>query len=143
MSFYTAATIIIVILMIAMIIHVINNSVFNRTQKTWFIATFAAISFCALTEYAIHCGYYDYKFAIPLTILSVLQFAAAPTFAMLFAGALGLKHQGKIAVGYFIFCLVAEIVCAPFKWIFYFDEEFKNDTQLEEILESLENPEED
>ena len=123
MSFYTAATIIIVILMIAMTIHVVNNSVFNRHQKGWFIATFAAISFCALAEYAIHCGYYDYKFAIPLTILSVLQFAVAPTFAMLFAGALGLKHQGRIAAGYFAFCLITEIVCAPFKWIFYFDEE--------------------
>ena len=122
MSFYAAATIIIVILMIAMTIHVINNSVFNRSQKTWFIATFAAISFCALAEFAIHCGYYDYKFAIPLTILTVLQFAAAPTFAMLFAGALGLKYQGRIAIGYFITCLIIGISCAPFKSIFYFDE---------------------
>ena len=122
MSFYAAATIIIVILMIAMTIHVINNSVFNRSQKTWFIATFAAISFCALAEFAIHCGYYDYKFAIPLTILTVLQFAAAPTFAMLFAGALGLKYQGRIAIGYFIFCLIIGISCAPFRSIFYFDE---------------------
>ena len=122
MSFYAAATIIIVILMIAMTIHVINNSVFNRSQKTWFIATFAAISFCALAEFAIHCGAYDYKFAIPLTILTVLQFAAAPTFAMLFAGALGLKYQGRIAIGYFITCLTIGIICAPFKAVFYFDE---------------------
>ena len=123
MNFYTAATIIIVILMVAMIIHVLNNTGFNKSQKSWFISTFAAISFCALAEFAIHCGYYDYAFRIPLTILTVLQFAIAPCFAMLFAGALGLKHQGKIAAIYFAFCLLIGIICAPFGWVFYFDVE--------------------
>lgn len=123
MSFYTAATIINVILMIAMSIHVLNNTVFNKKQKTWFIATFVAISFCALAEFAVHCGYYDKAFSIPLTIVTVLQFAVAPCFAMLFAGALGLRYQGKIAVCYLAVCLLAEIICAPFGWVFYFDAE--------------------
>ena len=123
MSFYAAATIINVILMIAMTIHVSNNTVFNKAQKTWFISTFAAISFCALAEFAVHCGYYDQALAIPLTILTVLQFAIAPCFAMLFAGALGLKHQGKIAIAYFTLCLLAGIICAPFGWEFFFDAE--------------------
>ena len=122
MNFYTAATIIIVILMVAMIIHVLNNTGFDKKQKGWFISTFSAISFCALAEFAIHCGYYDYAFSIPLTILTVLQFSIAPCFAMLFAGALGLKHQGKIAIAYFALCVTIGIICAPFGWIFYFDE---------------------
>lgn len=123
MNYYTAITIINIILMVAMSIHVLSNTVFNKKQKGWFISTFAAISFCALAEYALHCGYYDSVFDIPLTILTVLQFAIAPCFAMLFAGALGLKHQGKIAICYFAICLLAGIICAPFGWIFYFDAE--------------------
>lgn len=121
--YYTAATILLIVLMVALIVHVITYSGFNKKQKTWFIATFSTISFCALAEFALHCGYYDPIYSIPLTILTVLQFAAAPTFAMLFAGALGLKHQGKIAIGFFIFCLIVGIICAPFGWVFYFDNE--------------------
>ena len=123
MTFYAAATIIIVILMIVMIIHVLHNSVFNKSQKSWFIATFSAISFCALAEFAVHCGYYNAAFKIPLTILTVLQFASAPCFAMLFAGALGLKYQRKIVIIWFAFCLLVEIICAPFGWVFKFDSE--------------------
>ena len=120
-AYYTAATILIVLLMITMAIHVINYSGFNRKQKGWFIATFSAITFCALAEYAIQCGYYNDAFKIPLTMLTILQFAVAPCFAMLFAGALGLKHQGKIAIIYFSFCLIIGVVCAPFEWVFRFN----------------------
>ena len=122
MNFYDAATLIISILMIAMCIHVLNYSGFDKHQKGWFVATFSAIIFCALAEYAIHCGYYSVIFRIPLTILTVLQFATAPCFAMLFAGALGMKHQLKIALAAFAFCLTIGIICAPFGWVFYFDE---------------------
>ena len=120
-AYYTATTVLLVLLMLAMSIHVIKYRGFDRKQKGWFIATFSAISFCALAEYAIQCGYYNDVFRIPLTILTVLQFAVAPCFAMLFAGALGLKHQLKVALGYFIFCLVIGIICAPFEWIIHFD----------------------
>ena len=122
MNFYDAATLILSVLMIAMIIHVLNYSGFDKHQKGWFVATFSAIVFCALAEYAIHCGYYSVIFRIPLTILTVLQFATAPCFAMLFAGALGMKHQLKIALAAFAFCLTIGIICAPFGWVFYFDE---------------------
>lgn len=121
-KYYTAATIILVLLMIALTIHVLNYSGFNKRQKSWFVTTFAAISFCALAEYALHCGYYNKAFKIPLTILTVLQFAIAPSFAMLFAGALGLKHQGKIAAFSLATCLLIGVICAPFGWIFKFDE---------------------
>ena len=116
-----SATVILIVLMIAMIIHVLSYSGFNKKQKAWFIATFAAISFCALAEFALHCGYYSPQFKIPLTILTALQFSMAPCFAMLFAGALGLKHQGKIALITLGVCIIIHIICAPFGWIFYFD----------------------
>lgn len=122
MTYYTAGTILLVILMVAMSIHVLNNSTFTKQQKGWFIATFSAISFCALAEYTLHCGYYDPKFDIILTILTVLQFAIAPCFAMLFAGALGLRHQKLIATIFLAICLIIGVSCAPFGLVFYFDE---------------------
>lgn len=120
MNYYSGMTLLLVILMIAMIIHVLNYSGFNKVQKGWFIATFATIAFCASAEYALHCGYYNSAFRVPLTILTVLQFSLAPCFSMLFAGALGLKYQDKIALGYFLFCLLVNTICAPFGWIFTF-----------------------
>ena len=122
MEFYTAATILIVLLMIAMSIHVFHYSGFNKKEKGWFVATFTAIAFCALAEFALHCGYYDQAFTVPLTILTVLQFSVAPCFAMLFAGALGFKYQGRIVTIVFTVCLTVGIICAPLKGIFYFDE---------------------
>ena len=120
--YYAYTTLLLFLLMAAMGIHVLKYSGFNKKQKTWFISTFAAISFCSLAEFAIHCGYRDPRFNIPMTILTVLQFALAPCFSMLFAGALGLKHQVKILIGWFIFCLTIGIICAPFGWVFYFDQ---------------------
>ena len=120
-AYYTAATILALLLMITMIIHVLNYSGFNKKQKGWFFATFASIIFCALAEYAIQCGYYDDAFKVPLTILTVLQFAVAPCFSILLAGALGLKHQKLIAFIAFGACLLIGIICAPFGWIFSFD----------------------
>ena len=122
MTLYMSVTILIILLMVAMTIHVLHYSGFNRRQKVWFIVTFLSVSFCAAAEFAVHCGYYDSKFAIPLTILTVLQFSAAPCLAMLFAGALGLKKQGRIAIGLLSVGLITEIVCAPFGWIFRFGE---------------------
>ena len=121
-AYYTSATVLLVILMIAMTIHVVTYSGFVKKQKVWFVLTFAAISFCALAEYAIHCGYYNPGLKIPLTILTVLQFAIAPTFAMLFAGALGLRHQRIIAYIVFGVGLTIGTISAPFGWIFYFDD---------------------
>ena len=123
MSIYTSITILTELLMIAMILHVLHYSGFNKKQKIWFIATFAAIMFCSAAEFAVHCGFYDPNFAIPLTILTVLQFSISPVLGMLFCGALGLKHQGKIAIIFLGVSLLIEIICAPFGWVFHFDAE--------------------
>ena len=123
MNYYSAATLLLTVLMVTMIIHVLNYSGFNKKQKSWFVATFGTITFCALAEFALHCGYYDPAFKIPLTILTVLQFSIAPSFAMLFAGALGLKHQRLIVNCYGVLCLLVNTICAPFGWIFYIDAE--------------------
>lgn len=121
MTFYLSATILISLLMVALTIHVLNYSGFNKTQKGWFIATFATIIFCSWAEYAVHCGFYDPKFKVILTILTVLQFSLSPLLAMSFSGALGLKHQIKTAIIYFSISLFVEVLSAPFGWIFYFN----------------------
>ena len=110
MGFYDAIVIITGLLMITMVFHVLFYREFNKTQKFWFIATFVGVMFCNAAEYAVHCGFYNPIFKIPLTILTVLQFSLAPIMAMLFAGALGLKHQGKIAIGFFGANLIMEII---------------------------------
>lgn len=78
--------------------------------------------FCAAAEFAVHCGYYDPKFAVPLTILTVLQFSVSPILALLFAGALGRDKQSKIALAFFAINPLFEIAAAPFGLIFRFDE---------------------
>ena len=122
MGFYDAIVIITGLLMITMVFHVLFYREFNKTQKFWFIATFVGVMFCNAAEYAVHCGFYNPIFKIPLTILTVLQFSLAPIMAMLFAGALGLKHQGKIAIGFFGANLIMEIILACFGKIFYFND---------------------
>ena len=109
-------------MMLAMSLHVLTYSGFKKEQKIWYLLTFICVMFCAGAEFAVHCGYYNESFAIPLTILTVLQFSAAPILGVLFIGALGLRNQTKIAVIYFSINLVVETVAAFFGWIFYFDE---------------------
>ena len=123
MTFYTNVIIMTELLMIAMIIHVSNYSGFTKLQKTWYHLTFADVMLCAAAEFAVHCGHYNPSFAIPLTILTVIQFSFAPLLGILFIGALGLKNQGKLAVIYLIINLAVEIISAPFGWIFYFNAE--------------------
>lgn len=123
MTIYSSVTLLITLLMIAMAIHVLTYSGFNRKQKVWFVVTFFAIVFCSGAEFAVHCGYYDPNFAIPLTILTVLQFSLSPVLAMLFTGALGLKHQGKIAAIFFGVNLLTETICSIFGAVFSFGPE--------------------
>ncbi len=120
MSFYVAIVIIVELLMISMTIHVLFYKQFNRSQKGWFITTFASIAFCTISEYLVHNDYYFSSLKVFMTILTVIQFSLAPVLAMLFAGALGLKNQSKIAAIYFGINLVAEIALAPFGLIFSF-----------------------
>ena len=120
MTFYMSAIILTELMMIAMTLHVLHYSGFTREQKTWYVLTFAAVMLCSAAEFAVHCGKYDPKFAIPLTILTVLQFSTAPLLGVLFSGALGLPGQKKIAIWFFVANFVAETVAAPFGWVFSF-----------------------
>lgn len=123
MTFYSSIILITELLMLAMTVHVITYSGFNKQQKGWYIATFISIMVCAGAEFAVHCGYYDPNFAIPLTIITVLQFSLSPILAMMFVGALGLKNQGRLAIIVFSISLLTEIICAPFGFIFSFGAE--------------------
>ena len=121
MTFYVAIVIITEFLMLTMSVHVLFYRGFNKTQKFWFLATFIGVMICSIAEFLDHCGAYNPIFEIPLTILTVIQFSLAPVMAMLFAGALGLKHQGKIAIGFFSANLIMEIVLASLHKNFYFN----------------------
>ncbi len=121
MTLYASAIILTELLMVAMILHVVRYSGFTKQQKFWFIMTFASIMFCAGAEFAVHSGHYQPNFAIPLTILTVLQFSVAPLLGVFFSGALGLYKQAKIATFIFSFNLLVEIALAPFKLVFYFN----------------------
>ena len=122
MTFYPIVIILTELLMFGMVLHVLNYSGFTRTQKFWYLFTFLDIMFCAAAEFAVHCGSYNPVFRIPLTILTVLQFSMAPLLGILFIGALGMKHQGKIVVCFFALNLITEIIAAPFGLVFYFNE---------------------
>ena len=130
MNFYGSTILITELLMLAMTLHVLNYSGFDKRQKIWYILTFGSIAICAAAEFAVHCGYYDERFAIPLTILTVIQFSLAPTLAMMFMGALGLPRQDKIAIGFFAVNFITQTVAAPFGGIFYFNKTgyFRNET---------------
>lgn len=123
MNFYTSIIILTELLMLAMTLHVLNYSGFTKTQKSWYLLTFLSIMLCAAAEYGVHNGHYQPRFALPLTILTVLQFSVAPILAVLFSGALGLRHQKKLAFVFFAVSLLIESVAAFFGWVFYFNEE--------------------
>ena len=123
MTFYISITIITEVLMLTMIFHVMGYSGFVKGQKTWYIFTFGCIMFCSAAECLVHCGYYDPKFKIILTLVTVIQFSLAPLLGILFIGALGLKNQRKIGTVFLIMSFIVEVVCAPFKAIFYFNDE--------------------
>lgn len=120
-GFYVSLIILIELMMLAMVIHVICYSGFKRNQKVWYLLTFIAVMFCSLSEFAVHCGVYDAKFKVILTIITVLQFSVAPMLGILFVGALGLRHQKRIAIAFLAINLLVEIILAPFGLVFYFD----------------------
>ena len=98
MTFYTSIIILTELMMIAMALHVLFYSGFQKNQKTWYLFTFIAIMVCAAAEFAVHCGKYDPAYKIPLTIVTVLQFSLAPMLGIFFSGALSLrKTDGSCA----------------------------------------------
>ena len=122
MTFYANLIILTELMMLAMTLHVIHYSGFTKVQKVWYLMTFGSIMVCSGAEFAVHCGRYDPKFAVPLTILTVLQFSLAPLLGVLFTGALGQHTEAKYASLFFAIHLLIEIVAAPFGLIFSFDE---------------------
>ena len=123
MTFYMSAIILTELMMIAMTLHVLHYSGFTREQKTWYLLTFSAVMLCSAAEFAVHCGAYVPKFAIPLTILTVLQFSVAPLLGVLFSGALGLPGQKKIAIWFIAINFAVETIAAPFGLVFSFGED--------------------
>lgn len=121
MTIYISSIILIGLLMLAMIMHVVTYSGFNKTQKTWYVLTFLSIIICSFAELLVHSGYYNPSYAGILTVITVIQFSIAPMLAVLFSGALGLNHQAKIGSIFFVISLIIEVVCAPFGYIFYFN----------------------
>ena len=122
MSIYTGAILLTELLMLAMGYHVLYYPGFTKVEKRWYLFTFIAIFFCAGAEFlSIHFDARGAAFSLPLTILTVLQFSISPLLPAFFVGALGMYRQA-IAAGT-VFCLhaLAEIVSAPFGWIFYYD----------------------
>ncbi len=124
MTFYAGITILTELIMLAMTIHVCTHSAFTKQQKVWFLLTFAAVMVCAAAEYLVHCGMYDPRYALPLTVITVLQFSTSPLLGIFFSEALGRNRQRKTAVVIF-YCinLLVESIAAPFGWIFSFGAE--------------------
>lgn len=122
MTIYICGIILTELLMIAMTMHILTYSGFNKTQKNWFSLTFISIMVCSSAELAVHCGYYDPAFAPLLTVVTVIQFSVSPMLAVLFSGALGLHRQSKIASWFSIVSILIQVICAPFGYIFYFDQ---------------------
>ena len=101
MDFYICLIILTELIMLAMSLHVLNYPGFGKSQKVWYLLTFICIMLCSGAEFAVHGIAYNDAFRIPLTVITVLQFSAAPILGVLFIGALGLRNQSKIAVVYF------------------------------------------
>lgn len=123
MTFYGGIIMITELMMLALSLHVITYAGFKKEQKAWYLITFISIMLCAGAEYCVHCGYYDPKFKVLLTIVTVIQFSVAPLLGVFFTGALGLHKQARIASYIFSLNVIVEIIAAPFGWIFYFNEE--------------------
>ena len=123
MTVYMGAIILIELLMLTMIFHVLYYPGFTQAEKRWYLVTFAAIFLCAGIELlAIHFDGRGPGFSLPLTILTVIQFSLTPMLPVFFAGALGMRREASVAAAAFSLHALAEIVSAPFGWIFRFDE---------------------
>lgn len=123
MTFYSSIILLTELMMIAMVLHVLRYSGFTREQKKWYLFTFISVMLCAACEFAVHGVNYTPSLAIPLTIITVLQFSVAPLLGVFFTGALGLYRSARIASLLFSLNFIVEAVAAPFGLIFYFNDE--------------------
>lgn len=122
MTFYSGTILLTELLMLTMILHVVGYSGFTHEQKSWYLATFLAVSFCAAAEFLVHGIAYRPELAVPLTVITVLQFSVSPLLGVLFSGALGIHHRGRFVAAYFAVNLLVESVAACSAWVFHFDE---------------------
>ncbi len=123
MTIYMGAIILTELLMLTMTFHVLYYPGFTRAEKRWYLITFVSIFLCAGMELiAIHFDARGPAFSLPLTVLTVVQFSLTPMLPVFFAGALGMRRPAAIAAAGFCVHALAEIVSAPFGWIFWYDE---------------------
>lgn len=120
MTFYESATMLTEFLMIAMLLHVLRNSVFTKRQKIWFSATFISIMLCSMAEFAVYCGMYTSSWAIPMTVITAIRFSCSPLIGVFFTEALGLYRRFKAALVLFLLHAVFELAAAPFGLVFSF-----------------------
>ena len=93
MTIYSCVILLTELMMLAMMIHVIHYSGFEKAEKGWYVATFAAIMLCAAAEFsAIHFNARGRGFVVPLTIITVIQFSLSPMLPVFLAGALGMRR---------------------------------------------------
>ena len=122
-NFYIFAIVITELLMLAMLIHVVTYSAFTKEQKRWYICTFLAVMLCAAAEVlALKFSGYGKIVAVPLSILTAIQFSLTPMLPVFFAGALGMRRMIKVSGILLLIHAGLEILSLFFGWIFYFDD---------------------
>ena len=119
---YIGAILLIALLMLAMTFHVLYYPGFTKVEKRWYLLTFISILVCAAAEaIALYFDAHGAAFALPLTVLTVAQFSLTPMLPVFFVGALGMWRPAIVASTVFCLHAAAEIVSAPFGWIFFYD----------------------
>lgn len=122
MSLYAGAILLTELLMAAMVLHVMRHTSFTREEKAWYLLTFCSVMLCAGAEFlSRHLDGRAAPFALPLTVITVIQFSLAPMLPVFFIGALGMQSLAKKASAVFALHAGVEIVSAFFGWIFFFD----------------------
>ena len=122
MAIYIDAILLIALLMLAMTFHVLCYPGFTKVEKRWYLLTFISILVSAAAEALALC--FDARgpaFSLPLTVLTVTQFSITPMLPVFFVGALGMHRPAIVAASAFCLHAAAQIVSAPFGWIFYYD----------------------
>lgn len=123
MDFYFFIILITELMMLGMILHVLHHQGFAKKQKIWFILAFFSVMFCAAAELAaLHFNGRGKAFVVPLTISTAIEFALAVFLPLFLSAAIGIHRPLKIMGFVFSVHALAQIVSAPFGWIFYFDE---------------------
>ena len=122
MTLYGGMILLTELLMAAMSLHVLRHTSFTKAEKTWYLLTFCSVFLCAGAEFlSRRLDGHGAGVALPLTVITVIQFSLAPLLPVFFTGALGMQSLAKKALAFFSLHTAAEIVSAFFGWIFFFD----------------------